>query len=90
METRLYKTMITETYIAKSGRTLSINDYILGIINGVKLGVCDLPNGSKRYANKILDGGRILMRTECTEEQYNLFRLVIDSRYPGLCEFDVA
>lgn len=29
------------------------------------------------------------MGVKCTEEQYRVFRKLVEERYPGLCEFDV-
>lgn len=89
METRKFKTKIGITYTDENGRELMRNDHDIARVDGVKLGLCDLPNGGKEYTTMTLKDNTKIMLAECTEEQYELFKKTIDYLYPGLCEFDV-
>lgn len=89
METREIKTKIGVTYTDENGRKLIRNDHDIARVDGVKLGLCDLPNGGKEYTTMTLKDNAKIMIAECTEEQYELFKKTIEKLYPGLCEFDV-
>jgi hypothetical protein len=89
METRKIKTKIKVTYTDENGRKLMRNDRDVARVDGVKLGLCDLPNDGKEYTTMTLKDNAKIMIAECTEEQYELFKKTIEKLYPGLCEFDV-
>ena len=89
METRKIKTKIGVTYTDENGRKLMRNDRDVARVDGVKLGLCDLPNGGKAYTTMTLKDNVKIMIAECTEEQYELFKKTIEKLYPGLCEFNV-
>ena len=90
MGTRIYVTMVGLTYTAENGETLEINEYIFGRINGIKYGVCDVPNGGKELGSTVSSvSGFRFINTRCTNEQYETFKNIIEQKYPGLCTFDV-
>lgn len=62
------------------------NKYVRGRINGFMEVLC-----GRNYTPTFLDpeNGDAHISVKCTEEQYQVFRKLVEERYPGLCEFDV-
>ena len=77
------KKYVVSTLI-KRNHKFGENAYVRGRISGIKLVVCD---GSDKFANCEIDEG-ILIKSECTPEQYDEFMNIVEKHYPGLCEFD--
>lgn len=90
MTTKKFKTKIGVTYTDESGKKLMRNDHDIAIVSGVVLGLCDLPNGGKKRTIMMTpkDNTKIMI-SECTEEQYVLFKKTIEKLYPNLCAFDI-
>ena len=79
---RIYWTKINGNY-----EGFGINsDYVRGRISGFLEVLC-----GKSIAPTSLnpETGDAHMGVKCTEEKYQVFRKMIEKRYPGLCEFDV-
>ena len=80
MEKRIFKTLIKDNH--KFGN----NPYVRGRISGMAyvLFGCDKQCAHIRYEN--LDG--VLFRYNGLPEEYEKFKEVVESCYPGLCIFD--
>lgn len=89
MKARKFKTKIGVTYTDENGEKLMRNDRDVARVDSIKLGLCDLPNGGKKYTTTTLKDNTKIIIAECTEEQYELFKKTIEYLYPGLCEFDI-
>ena len=82
METRRFRTHIGTKY-AEKNRQL----YVMWRINGIKTAICDYPNWDN-YSNDEKFIYSTTVFTRCTEEQYETFKKIVETIYPGLCEFD--
>lgn len=82
MDKKIFKTLI------KKDHKLGEREYVYGRVSGFQSVICD-EGVDTSYVNKMTDKGTILT-TECTEEQYEKFRIKVEESYPGLCEFDVV
>lgn len=62
------------------------NAYVRGRISGFLEVLC-----GKSVTPTFLDPetGDAHASVKCTEEQYRVFRKMVEKRYPGLCEFNV-
>lgn len=75
------------TKINGNDETFGMNaDYVRGRISGFLEVLCG-KNTRPNYFDP--DTGITHMAVSCTEEQYRVFRELVEKRYPNLCEFDV-
>lgn len=81
MEKKLFKTLVKGNHEKFGG-----NRYVVGKISGINHVLC---GNSNRFAHTFDDKtGDTLIKHECYQEQYDIFRITIEELYPGLCEFD--
>ena len=82
--TRKFVTLI------KPGNALWDTTYVYGRINAVFRLTCHIDGGihQGRVANWCEDAGRWFFQFHTTEEDYEKAKTIIETWYPGLCEFD--
>lgn len=89
METRLKKFKTT----ISAGHRFSENLYVRGVITGIELALCCMPNNTKGHPWMVMTDDKDSfvkadMTTICTEEQYLAFARDVNEMYPGLVVFD--
>lgn len=77
--------------LIKKDHKFSDNDYVKGRITGIEYIVCfngDIERAQDLgFAHVHFEDG-ILLKTICTKRQYEKFSKLVETMYPGLCEFD--
>ena len=81
MEKKIYLTMV------KNDHKLSGNAFVRGKITGIRYALLhkDL---SVDMANAQMPDGTVIIPAECTTEEYETFKLLVEKCYPDLCIFD--
>lgn len=79
--------------IIPAGHKFSENLYVRGVITGIELALCSIPNNTKGQPwMEITDDDdnfvKAVMTIMCTEEQYLAFAWDVEKLYPGLVVFD--
>lgn len=97
MERERFKTLLNNDHKFRG------NEFVEGKILGFAEVICDLDGGTKEIVTKngktkkvhVYHGGYYSNRnrgtkwliTKCTKKQYEKFRKLVESKYPGLCTF---
>lgn len=82
MELKKYKTKVKNDH-----KIYGQNEYVLGRISGLQYAYC---GGDPKIGYAVMRGEeKTIFTAECSEEQYERFKTVVEEMYPGLCEFDV-
>lgn len=90
MEIRTFRTLVgTEFHAVKTGKEVIRNDYILGRIDGFMEAICEYLDQIKYPMRQNINTGEYILTVNCTSEQYEQFKKMVEKRYPGLCKFDV-
>ena len=66
------------------------NDYILGRISGLMMGLImciDKKERVRTYGIRVIEGGK-LMEHDCSEEAYKIFTETVEREYPDICIFN--
>ena len=61
--------------------------YVLGRISGMKTAICDGSDNHGSYPMRKTSEG-IILKTYCTQEDYERFVTIVQNDYKGLCLFD--
>ena len=81
MEEKKFRTLI------KNDSKLGEKEYVRGRISGIQEVICNRNNDKNGLANVKTEKGFVIT-TICTDLQYDAFEKFVESRYPGLCEFN--
>lgn len=88
METKKFSVIIEKRSTVLG---LKLNEHILGRITGFMYVICERPNMNNKdhvgYAMTEYENC-IMLRVDCTEEQYEKFKTITEECYPGLCCFE--
>ena len=60
--------------------------YVFGLIHGIQIALCDLDLSKSLDCEMFKDN--VMYITDTTENRYDTFRKMVETIYPGLCEFD--
>ena len=83
MEERIFNTLV------KHDHKFGENKFVRGVIVGIRYAVLHYDRGIELANEKIMRTGDVIIPAQCTAEEYEKFKTLVEERYPGLCEFDV-
>lgn len=80
MEKRKYYTLIRKDH------KLGDNVYVHGVVSGIRFMICEYEGHIPHGIGKLENG--MMLISECSPEDYELFTKKVEEFYPGLCIFD--